>query len=505
MEVTAYKREAIFIPLKGLPKEAVAKVKDKLSFKFYSQKACDKCEWRSERHSDMCDTCPAFTGGYDLASVVKVGEADKRYLKIPIGSSPKILKMLEAHHHVRVLLKDKSKDVPIKPIKFTGTLRPEQIEAIGVMRTAKRGVLKSPPRSGKTVMVSALVCEISGKTLLLASQRDWLAGFMETFIGSKTQKALTNLNPKRIGFCKTYEQFRDTDICLATVQTFYSPAGQKLLAKIRSMFHFIAADEIQTGAADKYIKIIAQLNAEYLYGVSGTPQRKDAREVLVDNVLGPIIHEVHVERMRPQVRLTRTGYSKTYKGNVMWARIVSSMENDPKRLKVIAKQAALDIAAGHLVLIPMAQVKPIAKLINLINIAAGKKVAYQFTGKEDKATRDLTIQRARDYKIKCLVGTVKILSVGINIPRASMLYETVLSSNLPSAEQRFARVLTPMEGKPAPCIRFFLDNFKIRKNCLRNEFYNCLVPKYKPIMSEKDKQLFKEYLAQETHFEKFDL
>jgi superfamily II DNA or RNA helicase len=181
------------------------------------------------------------------------------------------------------------------------------------------------------------------------------------------------------------------------------------------------------------------------------------------------------------------------------------MENDPKRLKVIATQAAQDIEAGHMVLIPMAQVKPISKLVNLINIAAGRQVAYPFTGKEDKATRDSTIQRARDYKIKCLVGTTKILSVGINIPRASMLYETVLSSNLPNAEQRFARVLTPMEGKPAPVIRFFLDNFKIRKNCMRNEFWNCLVPKYKPIISDKDMMMFKDYLKQDTQFEKIDL
>lgn len=505
MEVTAYKREAIFIPMKGLPREAVEKVKEKLSFKFYSEPACKACEWREERHSDMCDTCPAYTGGYDLASTVKIGEPGKRYLKIPIGSSEAIIKTLEGQHHIRVNIVDKAKDVPIKPVKFTGKLRPEQVEAIAAMKKKKRGVLKSPPRSGKTVMGAALVCELGKKTLLLASQRDWLMGFMETFVGSKTQIPLTDIRSTRIGFCKTLQQFKDTDVCLCTVQTFYSENGQKLLAKIRSMFNVIIADEIQTGAADKYIKIIAQFNAEYMFGVSGTPQRKDMKEVLVENVLGPIIHEVHIERMRPQVRLTRTGYTKTTKGQVMWARMVSSLENDPKRLKVIAAQAVKDIEAGHLVLIPMSQIKPIAKLVNLINIAAGKKVCYPFTGKEDKATRDLTIQRARNYKIKCLVGTMKIISVGINIPRASMLYEQALSSNLPNAEQRFARVLTPMEDKPPPAIRFFLDDFKIRKNCLRNEYFNCLVPKYKPIVSDRDRKLFSDYLKQETTFEKFDL
>lgn len=487
------KREALFIPIKVLTPKLKNKLKKDLTFDFFKkEKICNQCEWVAERVNDVCESCANYNGSYELANQVIIN--DKKYLKVPVGSAKKTLATLE-RNHVEVRLVDKSPKEKIKPVKFLGTFRDGQAEAVEAMLKKKRGVLRAPPRSGKTVMGTALVCKLRQKTLILGSQRDWLMGFKETFIGSETQEPLTTLSPKRIKLCKTLEDFEAHDVCLATVQTFYSPGGEKLLRKIRDMFPVILIDEVHTAAADKYAQIVSKLNADYAIGFSGTPQRKDQKEVLVENIVGPIIHTMVTTRLRPRVFLTRTGYSKKEKGpgRRPWPAIVSSLENDKKRIKVIAKQALKDIKDGHMILIPVAQVKPIKKIVDKINDLAGKKVAYSFTGGLKKDKRDLYIQKARDYKIRCLVGTQKILSVGINIPRASMLYEVVLSSNLPNAEQRMARVLTPMEGKPQPGIRLFLDDMSVRKNCMRNEFYRVLKPIFKPIMSENDMTLLEAY------------
>jgi len=79
-----------------------------------------------------------------------------------------------------------------------------------------------------------------------------------------------------------------------------------------------------------------------------------------------------------------------------------------------------------------------------------------------------------------------MLSVGLNIPRASHLIEQGITSNIPKAEQRFSRVLTPLEGKPQPIITFTLDNCDFMRKCRRNEYYNVLVPKFNPIISRDD-------------------
>lgn len=262
-----------------------------------------------------------------------------------------------------------------------------------------------------------------------------------------------------------------------------------------------------TAAADKYVQITSKLNTNYLIGFSGTPQRKDQREVLVENIIGPILHTMEADRVTPRIKLTRTGYTaKESKFRLPWPSIVSRMENDPGRIKAIAKQVIRDVNDGHMVLIPVAQVKPISKIVKAINDLAGKKLAYGFTGSLKKADRERYIQAARDYKIKVLVGTQKILSVGINIPRASCLYEGVLSSNMPNAEQRIARVLTPMEGKPEPVVRYLLDDSSVRKACMRAEYYQVMLPIFKPVMSDQVKELLGEYLRSRSNVEqKFDL
>lgn len=479
------KREAVYIPVSELSVKQQDKIKSALHFAFYEDKACNKCEWLEERHTDVCDNCAAFKGSYDLAAPVKV--KGTKYLRIPVGSHKKVLKDLDYE------LVDKSKVHRVKPYKFTGQLRPEQQDAVDAIVKRKRGVLKAPPRSGKTVIGSALACRLGVKTLLLGTQRDWLDGFMETFIGSATQKRMTDLSNKRIGYCKTLEDFEKYDVCLATFQSFYSDKGARVLKAIRDMFTLVIIDEVHTSAAAKAASIVSKINARMILGLSGTPARKDGKYVLVESIIGPVLHEMGSVAMSPTVEAVKSPYSKKYKGQMMWARMVSSLENDKKRIELIAEEAVKDIRNGHLILIPLAQKKPIAAVVKLINEKYGSAVAVEFTGAEAKKRPQL-IQDARDYKIKAVVGTQKILSVGVNIPRASMLYELVMSSNLPNAEQRMMRVLTKVEGKPAPVIKFFLDDFDVRRSCMRNEYFGVLY-KLKPIISDKVKEIMKAYFS----------
>ena len=498
---TVYKREAVFIPIKDLTPKQCDRVQDKLRFRFYEERACKTCENLSERHSDLCDVCPAYKGGYDLGPKVKIGA--KRYLKVPVGAFDRIQNYLELQGHEIHVVDKTPRGKDIRKINFTGTLKPEQASALKVLVKTKRGVLQAPPRSGKTVLGTAFICKASKKTLILASQRDWLDGFLETFIGSATQEALTDIKPSRIGFCKTLKDFQEKDVCLATVQTFYSPAGQKLLRKIRSLFEVVVVDETHFGAADRFIRILASLNARAMITLTATPDRKDGKFILVENVVGKVIYEIKVESLRPRVLLTRTGFSKKV-GRGRWDQMVSSLEGDKARAKVIAAQVIKDVKAGHMVFIPMASLRGIDLVVRTINEMAGKRLAHRFTGKEAKIRKEI-IQKARDYKIKVLVGTMKILSTGINVPRASMLYEVSMSSNKVNAEQRMRRVCTPYEGKPDPCIRYFMDDYSVRKSCMRNEFYQVMLPKIKPIISDRDRMLLNSYFSDKEQHERFDL
>jgi hypothetical protein len=495
-KITIHAKEAYLIKKSDLSLDCIDAIKNKYTLKFYEESACKKCEFLQDRHSEICDNCAGFLGGVAMAKDIKVG--NNAYISSPIGDGKGLKSILVKHGLSNFKLVKHYPNVDFKkPIEFTGTFRPMQEDAVDACISGKQGILLCPPRSGKTLMFSVIACRIGKKTIILASQTDWLQGFYETFVGSKTQPALTSAVKDQVGFCKTYEDFVKYDVCLATVQTFYSDGGKKLLSRIKNMFTVLGIDEIHTGAAATYASTISKFNCAYRIGLTGTNDRKDFRWPIASNLIGPVLYEMKIERLKPTIRLVRTEYRKVYKGNVPWVNVVKALECDPKRLKLIAEWAIKDVADGHMVIIPLTQVKSIEELIKIINKLSGKALAYPFFGGaflgRNKVKRDQTIEDARNYKIKIIVGNARMLSTGINIPRASMIYDVTPSSNIPAATQRVSRILTPYENKPQPILRIFLDDFNIRKNCLRNEFFQCFKPVFKVVVSDKDNEVLKQY------------
>lgn len=484
----AFVRDGIYIPIKNVTqdhKDEVAQRFEKLIF--FKETTCEKCDYYSERPCDVCDSCANFGGNLKLHRVVEKGE--KKYLRLPFGDVKGVRKIFGDD----IELKYKLEEIPMKkPIKFTSELRDYQKAACKAMLTVNGGVLKSAPRTGKTVMSAATICKLGLKTLILASQRDWLENFYETFVGSDTQAPMTNASKKRIGFAKKLEDFEKYDVVLATYQSFLSDKGKKLLKKISKMFSVLVVDEVQTVPADEFSVVVNQLQCLYKFGLSGTPERKDGKEWTAYKLMGPVFYETQVERLKPEVQLVETGMTGTLPKT--WVFMVKKLETDPKRLKLIAEEAIKDIKAGHAVMIPMAGIAPIRALAKTINRLYGKTIAAPFYGAVKKEKRKQIIELARNYKIKIVIGNTKLLSTGINIPRLSMLYEVTPSSNQPKAEQRFSRVLTPMEGKPQPVIKYFLDDFDVRRSCIRSEFFATLYPKFRPKMRGDVKEKLFDYM-----------
>jgi superfamily II DNA or RNA helicase len=513
-----FEREAFFIRKEHFDTDALQAAEKAYTFRFYNEKACETCEYLPDRHYEgVCDNCAAYEGGAKLSNIVKMG--GKEYVKFPAGDKVGLLKLLRGLEITNFDHLPQFQDLRLpveqvafkKPIRFLTKLYPFQEEATKRLVECKRGILKSPPRTGKTIMGTWLACQLGIKTIIIAAQVEWLKGFYETFCGSDTQPPMTDATGSGltaverrnyfkkhthagVGFCKTLEDFQRHDVCLVTIQSLYSAAGKALMASLRDIFGLLMIDEVHTNAAPEFAKATSKFNVRYAFGFSGTPDRKDLRETLTYKLIGPIVHEVKVERLKPTVRLVKTAYADKRK-EVDWVRTVTALENNKDRLKLIAKWAIQDAAQGHMVLIPLNRISAVKTLVDLINKLAGEQLAYAFYGAVKDSDREQLIQDARTYKAKILVGNTKLVSVGVNIPRASCLYDVALSSNLQNCEQRTSRVLTAYDGKPPPLIRYFLDDMPVRRACLRNEWWQCVHKIFKPSISETDEEILKRYLA----------
>jgi superfamily II DNA or RNA helicase len=492
MTITAKIRDGIYIPIKHIDERVERRLAKRFERdRFVKEKTCEKCEYFEQRPCDVCENCPNYGGKVTMFKEVELEVKGKlrRYMRTPYGDMASLEKIFGADE---IKFVDKTPDCPMKSdFEFTGDLRDYQVEPCKVMLKVRGGILKSAPRTGKTVMSTWVISKLKQKTVILASQKDWLDNFYETFVGSEEQPKMTNIKKKRIGFPKTIEEVEKMDVCLFTYQMFLKPKGRKLLKKMRKMFGIMVVDEVQTASAPEFAQVINTFVVKRKYGLSGTPERKDEQHWIAEKLIGKIFFETKAERWVPNVEVNWTGLSGKMPTN--WTYMVKKIEANPDRLKLIAKQAIKDVKAGHMVLIPFQRVEVINALTLAINKMAGEKIAESFYGKT-KGRKEL-IQRARKYETKVIVGQLRLLSTGINIPRASCLYEVTMSSNIPKAEQRFARVLTPYEGKPFPLIRYFLDDVDVRRNCLRNEFFKCLWPMFRPRMSAQTKEQLYGYMS----------
>jgi len=487
----AFAREAFYIPLKKIPDHQLKQAFEANTLHFYQDEAvCERCDYFQERHSETCDSCPNHTGTAKLAKIVERNGKD--YLSLPIGDR-KSLKQIFGDT-LEIVPKFKIHRMKSKP-KFTGKLKDYQEPVMAPLSQGKRGILKSAPRTGKTVMMAKFICDKRYKTLILAAQQDWLENFHETFVGSKTQESMTDIDSKRIGFARTVKDFEKFDVSLSTYQAFLSKRGKKVLKKIKNMFTVVCVDEVHRAGAKCHSQVLGNLNAKYKIGLTATVKRKDFKHLIVEKIIGPILCETRTERLVPRLKFVDTKV-KPYHNYKTWAGIVRFLETHPKRLSLLADWAVKDAQNGHMVLIPLARIISIKALTQAINIKAGKEIATAFHGGLTKDARKDVIRKAREYKIKVIVGQVSLLTEGINIPRASCIYQCSPSSNPPKAEQRFSRILTPMEDKPEPVIRVFGDDMNVVRSCFRNEYWRVLNKLFKPTMVEQTREKLMNWMNQ---------
>lgn len=435
----------------------------------FDEKLCSRCEYKAERVCDVCLECEGFEGDYKLYKEKEIN--DRPYIGVPIGNRRKLKRLVRIS---RFKFRDKrspGRSFAKLGLKFyRKKLYKYQLKATSKLR-GRSGVLKSAPRTGKTVMAVEVVLNDQVKTLIFAHQEDLLKQFLGTFRNPE----LTNILGKEqfdgreyVKICRTYEDFKKYPICLATYQTFISKGGKKLLKKVVELpFGRIIVDEVHRANANCFSTVINAFKTKKRSGLTATPKRKDGKHFIVRDIIGPIIHETKAKPMPLRVDVVETGLH-TNRNYRIWAFAMRFLEKDAKRTKLIVKTAVQDLKKGRSIVIPVTTQNHADNLTRLINRAYGKPIAHKFTGTLSKTVknnlREKVLVKARKGKYRCIVAMRSMLT-GVNVPKWDTIYEIVPISNEPNLEQELLRVCTPDEGKKSPLVRWFVDDFSISRAC----------------------------------------
>ena len=330
------------------------------------------------------------------------------------------------------------------PLKFTGSLLEEQKETALDWLNYGYGLIKAPPRWGKSVVLTWLITKLKHRTLVLAHTIDLLNQLKEEFY--------KNTNVEKLGQDSSGQDLAGVMddpkvfpiVTFSTWQAFLSPRGSEFLQNNRDSWGLVIVDECHRVGAECYSKIVNKTNSYYRLGVTATPVRsKDQLHVVVNDSLGPVVSEGTTEQLSVDISYINTEYKM--QPFSQWSTMENRLAKDNKRNEIIVKKVVDDVRDGHLCVVLTTRVPHCWELARMIEAESDSKKEIRvevINGKVWGDKRKEIRQQMKRLEIDVLVATCQILQLGFNVPQLSSIHNCMPTTNPENWYQRVSRVRT---------------------------------------------------------------
>jgi len=225
--VKAFLKSRLYVPVNAVTEKQL----DKFTY-YLEDPKCLKCKEKP----DGCVDCPLSE-----ALEFKTYNRCKGYYAFCRGNLGKIYKTF----HQLDIQDQTSAPSFSHELEFTSNLWENQQKTVADWMQYKYGMIKSAPRSGKTVMSVFLICALGVKTLVLTHQYDLLTQFLNTFHKHTNLEALRRKHrtKKIVDLTNCRDDLSQYDVCLTTYQSFISAKGTENLRRIKDNFGLVVVDE----------------------------------------------------------------------------------------------------------------------------------------------------------------------------------------------------------------------------------------------------------------------
>jgi len=224
---------------------------------------------------------------YDKPRVIGCGEDSPKHLALPRGCLADVRSLLESHH-VKPLVRDERLTGVRIDAEFRGSLRDRQKEAAEAVIIHDDGIVCAPTAFGKTAVAAWLIAHRKVNTLVLVHRQQlldqWrvrLAMFLDMPVDDIGQ----------IGGGKTS---RTGKIDVAVIQSLYQ--NQEVKDFVAQYGHVIV-DECHHLSAVTFEKVVREVKARYVVGLTATPTRKDGHHPIICMQCGPIRYRMSARTM----------------------------------------------------------------------------------------------------------------------------------------------------------------------------------------------------------------
>jgi superfamily II DNA or RNA helicase len=258
--------QKLFVPKAGLPSSLLNQIKRLAAFQnpeFYKKQSMRLSTAMTPRVISCAEELPLHVG-------------------IPRGCQFKLGQLLASHGARMALVDERITGAPLD-VRFTGELTSVQQTAARAMVAHDIGVFVAPPGVGKTVLGTHLIAARGCNTLVLVHRRplldQWLAQ-LAVFLG---------LDPKEIGQIGAGKRKPNGRLDVAMIQSLvHHDAVDELVGQ----YGHVIVDECHHLPAVSFERVLAQVKARYVVGLTATPLRRDGHHPITQMQLGPVRYAV---------------------------------------------------------------------------------------------------------------------------------------------------------------------------------------------------------------------
>lgn len=418
--------------------------------------------------------------------VISCSEIIDGYLALPRGCEQALIDIL-GRHNVQYSIMDKTNHGnPIK-VTFNGVLRDDQQEAADALVNNRIGTLSATTAFGKSVVAANIIAQRGTNTLVLvhtkALMEQWKA-VLEKFL---TIECNAPTEPKRRGRKRIWSPIgcigggtdrRSGIIDIAIMQSLADDDGVKEWVRDYGM---VIVDECHHVSAFNFEKILRFTTAQYIYGLTATPIRKDGHQPIIFMQCGAICHTVlpNAVVQYQRVLVPRFLSSKSaIEDNEPYTNTIRNLAEDMVRNEIIVHDAVNAIKTGRTPIILTALTSHVECLIEMLRPYCNNIV--KLVGTDSSKQKRLMMEQMRsidDNQELIVVATGRYVGEGFDFPRLDTLLLALPISWKGIVAQYAGRLHREYSGKTSCQIYDYVDI----KNAICEKMYRRRLKAYKSI------------------------
>ncbi|RLW52450.1 MAG: restriction endonuclease subunit R [gamma proteobacterium symbiont of Stewartia floridana] len=222
--------------------------------------------------------------------VISCAEELSRHIALPHGCRDELEDLLQQYGST-LAIDDQRNPGELLNVRFNGKLTAIQQQAVSTLCKQDIGVFVAPPGSGKTVVGAWLTAGRQCNTLILVHRQPLLDQWI-------TQLALfLGLEPRDIGQIGGGKHKPNGRLDVAMIQSLVRKDNVDDLV---ANYGQVIVDECHHLPAVSFERVLVEVRAKFITGLTATPQRRDGHHPIIEMQLGPIRFSVDARNQATQ-------------------------------------------------------------------------------------------------------------------------------------------------------------------------------------------------------------